>query len=89
MTQKTRKDIFRIIRGIQFIYLETTHVISFLFRLLHIIDRQDCDQNTTYTVAVAGLLAEAAKLLEVVEFAKQNFSQKAIMVRYLGQSEIL
>lgn len=51
-------------------------------------NKEYCDTSRVYMVALQSI-AEGGKVLEAVEFAKQNFGQLKIYVRYLGQSEIL
>ena len=51
-------------------------------------NKEYCDTSRVYMVALQSI-AEGGKFLEAVEFAKQNFGQLKIYVRYLGQSEIL
>lgn len=47
------------------------------------------DSTIIYSIAVAGLLADGAKLMEIVEFAKLHYGQLKIFVRYLGLAEVL
>ena|ERR1700722_63011 len=47
------------------------------------------DTTRVYVVAVDGLIAKGDELRSLVNFAKNNYSQLAIYVRYLGVSEIL
>lgn len=46
------------------------------------------DSSRIYGIAVPSI-ADGAKLVALVRFAKAFFSQEAIAVRYLGQVEIL
>lgn len=47
------------------------------------------DQNRVFMVFVNGLLADGAKIVQATEFAKANYAQLAVTVRYLGHAEIL
>ncbi|HEV3385114.1 MAG TPA: hypothetical protein VG097_09870 [Gemmata sp.] len=47
------------------------------------------DSTRIYVVAVDGIIAKGDSLRSLVNFAKTNYGQLAIYVRYLGVSEIL
>lgn len=46
------------------------------------------DHNRVYGIAVNSI-AQGALIAQVVEFAKTNYTQLSIAVRYLGQFEII
>jgi hypothetical protein len=47
------------------------------------------DTTRIYVVAVGGLIADGSALRAAARFAKVHYRQKAIYLRYLGQSEVL
>ena len=47
------------------------------------------DNGVIYVVAVAGLVSGSVKVIEITTYAKAHYSQLAIYVSYLGQSEVL
>ena len=47
------------------------------------------DRLRRYVVSVAGMVADAAKVAEVVAIAKALYGQHAIYVSYLGVNEIV
>lgn len=47
------------------------------------------DETRVYAIAVASLLVDGHKVVDLVQVAKAHYTQLAIFVRYLGMAEVL
>jgi hypothetical protein len=47
------------------------------------------DDLRVYRIATKGMIADALKILEMVDFAKAHYAQLVVYVRYLSVSEIV